>query len=477
LENALATLIETLADFAAATKFEDLPAPVVEESKRLLIDSLGCGLGGHSHPKGTIGVEYARLMGPGTPGAQARILGTGERVSAFAAGFANGELINALDFDSILPPGHVSPYVIPGALAAAEAARSSGKDLLCAVSLAHEISHRMGKALDYLRDIKDGKVSPPPVHGYSSTIFGATAAVGRVKGHARETVANAMGIAGATTPVNAQWAWSMHMPTATVKYAVAGAYVQTAMMSAALAELGHTGDRQLLDDPECGWRRMIGSSRWAPELITPGLGSDWLFPAQQSYKPYPHCRVMHAPLDALTQIVRDNDIKPSEIEGIKVLVEGFVMQPLWLNRKIEHVTQAQFSMAHGLAVGAHLIPPGKAWQSPEVVFDPSVLALMERIECEVHPDYAKFLSGNAASRPTHIEVRARGKTFVGERLYPRGSPSPDPTTRMTNDELVAKFARNAEGVISPSAVDLAVAKIWSLESMTDVGKLMNLLGG
>ena len=37
------------------------------------------------------------------------------------------------------------------------------------------------------------------------------------------------------------------------------------MMSATLAELGHTGDRQLLDDPECGWRRMIGSARWAPE--------------------------------------------------------------------------------------------------------------------------------------------------------------------------------------------------------------------
>ncbi|MGN5477914.1 hypothetical protein ACTMU2_16060 [Cupriavidus basilensis] len=46
------------------------------------------------------------------------------------------------------------------------------------------------------------------------------------------------------------------------------------------------------------------------------------------------------------------------------------------------MTQAQFSIAHGSkSVGAHRIPPGKAWQSPEVVFDPSVLDLMDKIEC------------------------------------------------------------------------------------------------
>ena len=48
-------------------------------------------------------------------------------------------------------------------------------------------------------------------------------------------------------------------------------------------------------------------------------------------------------------------------------------------------------------VHRHLIPPDKSWQSPEVVFDPSVLALMEKIRFEVHPDYEKLLTGHAAS--------------------------------------------------------------------------------
>src|SRR5437868_12733300 len=260
----MTTLIETFAAFAADTRFEALPAEVVEESKRLLLDSLGCALGGLSHPKGTIGVDYARLQGPGAQGAQASIIGTGERVPAIAAGFANAELINALDFDALLPPGHVSPYVIPGALAAAEVTRASGKDLLCAVAIAHELSNRMGKGLDYLRDIKDGKISPPPIHGYSSTIFGATAAIGKIKRQSHSMLADAIGIAASMSPINAQWSWSLHLPIATIKYAVAGALVQTAMTGALLAELGHTGDRQLLDDHENGWPRMIGSSRWVP---------------------------------------------------------------------------------------------------------------------------------------------------------------------------------------------------------------------
>ena len=471
------TNLERLSAFAFHTRIDNLPPQVLEEGKRLLVDSLGCGLAGHIHPKGAIGVRFAELQGPGAPGEQATVLGTKMRVSSMAAAFANGELINALDYDAVLPPGHVSPYVIPAALAAAEAAGAQGSDLLCAVALSHEISNRIGKALDYLRDMKNGVAVPPPVLGYSCTVFGAAAAVGRVRAQTLDQMTHAMAIAGSMAPVNTQWSWSVHSPTASVKYGITGAVTQAAMTAAYLSELGHTGDIQVLDDGEHGFRRLIGSIRWSPEDMMSALGDDWFFPREQTYKPYPHCRILHAPLDVLAGIIRDNDIQPEEIESIRAWVEAWVLKPLWTNRKIEHVTQAQFSIAHGLALGAHRFPPGKEWQLPEVVFNPSVIALMDKVHFEIHPDYASQLAANPASRPARIEVRARGRTFTGESLFPRGSVTPDPATRLTNDDLSEKFIRNAQGVLNREQIDQSLRMMWELEMVEDVRSLVALLSG
>jgi hypothetical protein len=46
---------------------------------------------------------------------------------------------------------------------------------------------------------------------------------------------------------------------------------------------------------------------------------------------------------------------------------------------------------------------------------------------------------------------------------------------MTNEELAAKFARNAEGVVAPNHIDAAVQQLLELESVTDVGSVVRLL--
>ena len=118
------SVADTLAAFVAGTTFDDLPADVVHESKRILVDSLGCAVAGIDDMKGRIAVEFAGMLGGVDE--TATIFGSARRSSVFGAAFANGELINALDFDAVLPPGHVSPYVLPGALAVAEADGVSG---------------------------------------------------------------------------------------------------------------------------------------------------------------------------------------------------------------------------------------------------------------------------------------------------------------------------------------------------------------
>ena len=467
-------IIEQLADFAANTEFKALPAEVIEECKRDVLDSIGCALAGVDQPKGLAGIECARRMGGS--GGDATIIGTKEMSTVFAAAFANGELINTLDADSVLLPGHVSPYVLPGAFAIGETRHRSGKDLIAAVAVSHEMSYRFGVTMSQNRDYKDGKAATASVYGYSATVFGATASAAKLKELPAEKIANALGIAAAITPVNAHRAWLMHAPAATIKYLMAGALTNSALTAAEMADLGHRGDLQMLDDREFGYPRFIGTTRWEPERLTSELGAKWLFPANQMYKPYPHVRVMHAPLDLLIDLIAKNDIKVDEIAGIKVFGEGWAyVLPSFLIREIQRVEDAQFSFAHGIALAAHRIPPGRRWQDPAVVFDPSVMGLMNKVTLEIHPNYFQSIAENSLSRPTRVEITARGKTFAGEKRFPKGTPSPDPESFMTTEELTSKFRNNAEGIIPATTIESVIDSVLNLEKVADFAMVMRQL--
>ncbi|ALJ18906.1 MmgE/PrpD family protein [Microbacterium sp. No. 7] len=462
----MTTIVDRLAAFALQSAFDTLPDVVVEESKRLVLDSVGCAIGATDHPKGAAGIDFGRLLGAG--GTDAAILGTRHRSSVFGAAFANGELINALDYDAVLPPGHVVPYVLPGALAEAEARRSSGRRLIAAVAVAHEMSNRLGKAMDYHRTVTpEGEIVLSPVLGFSSTVFGATAAVGMLRGQDAETLASALALAPTIAPPNTMRTWLAHAPATTFKYLLAGALTQSALTAACMAELGHRGDRQVLDDAEFGYARFIATGRWEPSEILRDLGERWGFPAEQVYKPYPHCRVLHGLLDVTAKAVADNGIAAGEIESIRAWGEAWVEHPLWLNRDIGHVVDAQFSIAHGLALAAHGIAPGPRWQAPETVNDPSVLALMGRVAFEPHPEWASAYGRDHRVRPSRVEITARGRVFVEEGEIPKGTPTDDPSTAMSWQELAAKFETNAAGRLSPDQIADAIAVVAELDAADD----------
>ena len=48
----MTTLVEQLSSYAAALRYEDLPAQVVQQAKRLIVDTVGCALGGYASEPG-----------------------------------------------------------------------------------------------------------------------------------------------------------------------------------------------------------------------------------------------------------------------------------------------------------------------------------------------------------------------------------------------------------------------------------------
>ena len=100
--------------------YDKIPAEVIHESKRVLLDGLGNALGGIASDKGKIGIMFARRQGGN---GAASLIGVGGKSSAAVAAFCNAELWNGLDMD---PVPHVPPIVIPAILAVAEERGSTG---------------------------------------------------------------------------------------------------------------------------------------------------------------------------------------------------------------------------------------------------------------------------------------------------------------------------------------------------------------
>lgn len=463
----MANITEDLVKFARETSFEDLPSEVIRETKRVLLDSIGCAIGGLSIDKGRMAVQAANLLGGS---GRASIIGTGQKVSYFQAAFANGELIQALDYDAIIFPAiHVTPFVIAAPLALSEGLKASGRELIRAVAIALEMSARFGKAFPKKAHIVDGKVIPPPVRGYSWTIFGGTAAVGLLLGFDAGRMANALGIAGVVAPVSARQKFMTTVPIHTAKHLMAGWVCAAEVMSGLLAEVGYVGDTTVFEG-DYGFWRFSGYPYWEPSAVIEGLGEHWQFVGGTNYKVYPCCGVFRTALDCFIHLIDENNIRPEEIEEVRVYVEleTFGVQPVWQNTAISSPVDAQFSVAYNFAVAAHRLKYGE-WQAPETMGDPAILHFMKKVIVNPHPDFPKDAA--ASGDLGRVEIFTRGKVLEEERLHAKGSPYPM-EYRMTDDELVAKFREQASGILRRDKIDRSVNRLLDLEKQLDMSEVM-----
>ncbi|MCC6473975.1 MAG: MmgE/PrpD family protein, partial [Burkholderiales bacterium] len=148
-----------LIQFVQETGFDSLPPEMVRVTKRGLVDAIACALAGTRTDRGKIAVRMARRLG-GQP--EATVIGAGDRVSCVNAAFANGELVNALDFDAT---PHLPPNVIPPLVAIAQAKRSTGRELIACITVAHELAWRLYTAMSAYTSTYIEKATSPDVFG------------------------------------------------------------------------------------------------------------------------------------------------------------------------------------------------------------------------------------------------------------------------------------------------------------------------
>ena len=460
-----------LARFAVETRWEDLPPAVVKETKLVLLDTIGCGLGALSTEKGKMNVALARRFG-GPP--ESSIIGTGDKVGCSNAAFANGELFITLDYSNIMAGGHDGVYVIPSVLAIAESVGASGKDFLLATALGLEISSRIARAVgrhnitpEAVQRQRTAQAGPT---GNAYSNFGAAVGTGRLLKLGREKMLHALGVASHLCMVLSYARWGFGKDRYSAKYAVPGWQSTGAIAGTLLAEMGYTGDTTVLDDPDRGFAYFAGYRNWYPQEIMDGLGKDWCFNIRLHYKPYPCCAVFHGALDCFTSIVQKNDLKPEEIESVKAFGRGGMDSPLFGRKEVDTISAAQFNPRYNIAVAAHRVPVGVEWLEPQTMKHPGILKFMDKITCLAHPDYLQELQKDPISNLSKAEVVARGATFIEERKHRRGTTGTP--AALSDDEIIAKFRHNAARVLSADKTDRAVRDFLDLEKVDSLSQLV-----
>lgn len=458
---------DSFADLALTYRdYDKLPPEIVEETKRILLNSLGIAVGGLASDKGKIGIEMARKMG-GVP--ESTLLGVGGKFSAPVAAFANAELLNGLDMDA-LP--HIPPIVIPAVLAVAEANHASGKELIASLAVGMEIARRLSRVLLSIMTASIAKYGKTPdIFGNSNEhIIGAAVGCGLLMGLSREQLLQAIGISAYYCSLPVCRDWESTMPKSMIKYVPVSWMAQGAVQAAQVAALGYTGNTETLDS-ELGFPAIYCREPvWDPDKVLEGIGEKWLFTAWHC-KPYPCCRFLHSTLDCFYRIMEKHHFSPEEIETVECHTSAFVAHPD--QYAVSNQVDAQFSGPYCVALAAYGYKSGPAWQDKAALTDPSVQKFMRKVTMHVAPEYAEKRKADPDSWYARVEVTVRGETFVEETDYSWGSNVEG--YRLTNDELKAQFRTCAAVVLPDSKIERAMELISRLEEQPNLDELMSNL--
>jgi 2-methylcitrate dehydratase PrpD len=448
--------LEGLARFVVETQYADLPPKVISDTKIFLMDSIGCGLGGVTTDPGKMFIALAKRLG-GPP--ESSIIGVKGKVSCVNAVMANGQLINALDWEALT--GHAPPYIVPPALAMAEVSDASGKDLILATALALEVSIRINSALvgtggGFLIG-DDGHVQWPDRQGYAFLNFGVAAAAGKLMNLNQTKMIHALGTAGHLSQVLTWVRHTFQEPRGMTKYGMAGWQNTGGVISALLAEMGFFGDPTVFD-PEQGFWKFVGyTNGWHPERILKDIGREWRFFNKILFKPFPSCRQFQTETETFLDLLKQNQITADEIESVQIYGHPTFFEPAFTARDINHIVDIHFSPSYTLAMAAQGIPRGVDWQDMEVARTPRVSDLAKRISHTGHPEFRE-------KQMVKVEIKARGLVFSQERSF-------NSLHEMTAPELVAKYRHNALRILTEQQVEESVKMFNDLENLPRVSLL------
>jgi 2-methylcitrate dehydratase PrpD len=432
-----------LAHYVVSARFEELPERVRREVRRSLLNWMGVAVGASRHEAVEIALAAVQQFS-GPP--QAGVFGRSERLDVLNAALINGISSHVFDFDDtdLLTAVHPSAPVVPTVLGLAELNRVSGRDLVTAMVMGFEAECRIARAVQPAL----GAIGwhPTGVTG----VFGAAIAAGKLLGLDEQRMCHAIGLA-ATQPVGIR-----EMFGSMTKSFHPGRAAQNGLLSALLAEKGYTSSLQGIEAKR-GWARVVsGKQDW--QAITDGLGEDYEI-YRNTYKPFACGLVVHPAIDGCIQLRNEHNLTADMIERIVLNVDPIVLE-LTNKRTPQTGLEGKFSVYYAAALAIVAGKAGEAQFSNDMVREPVITALRDRVTATADPSIAK----QQARVRIHLRDGRILELFVEEAVGSVKKP-------MSDAALEAKFMDLTDGVLPADKTRRLMGLCWSIDQLWDAGDL------
>ncbi len=454
--------IERLAAWLTALRTEDFSKRTIERAKLLLLDTLGCGFA--ALDDGCARAVLATLEALGEK-PRCTVLGHPHGMSAPSAVLANGTLIRVLDLNDYVVGAHPQSGArgghpsdnIPVALAAAELALSSGRDLLAAIVLAYEIYGR-GKALMDADSVWDGitisGVVAPAVAGWLMRLPQDKLAHGIALGAARAATPVAVREGGISAAKN-----------------IANALIaQNGMQATLLAQQGVTGPLDLFE-AERGLKAVFPRGP-AGDIFDAPLPDEG-FITRSAIKAYPCFAGGQSAVAAGIALHRLVGGNVDQLKTIRVALANLPIVRRWLadpGRIDPRSREAADHSLHFLIAVALLDGAFGLRQFDDARWtDPKVRALMARLDITTDAELTRH-AGEAYPCALHATGHD-GRPYDVEILQPPGI-SPNGLDMQT---VLDKFAAVTERHLAPDVRNRLVEAVMALDKAISCDGLMRLL--
>ncbi len=457
-------LTAEVARFVLGTEAGALPAVVVENGRKSILDGLGLALSGSVAQSGVLVRRH--LDDISAAGEGATVIGSDRKAPPRFAAFANGVGIHADDYDDTQLAvakdrvygllTHPTAPALPSALAMGEVLGSSGADVMLAYHLGVEVECKIAEAINP-RHYQTGFHATATCGTYASA-----SAAGRLMGLDEDAMLRALSIAGSQSAGLRENFGTMTKPFH------AGRSSESGIVAAQFASYGWSAAPTILEAPR-GFFSAAGGG-YDEAAIHGKLGNPWTFDSPGvSIKPHPSGSLTHPGMTEMLRLIEENDIKPGDVKRVRVGTNSNMPNAL-IHHRPQNELQAKFSMEFCMAILLLERRAGLNEFTDEVVMRPDVQAMIEKVDFVVD-DRAEAAGYHLMTTYIDIEL-ADGRTISGKADFGRGSPA----IPMSYDEVATKFLECAEFANwDMGRAREVVARVAEFEKLTDVRGLMSLL--